>query len=441
MDFPAQVNTVLRRLRDAGFPAYAVGGCVRDRRMGAEPKDYDVTTAALPQQIEAVFAGEKLIETGLKHGTVTVLTGGMPVEVTTFRVDGAYSDARHPDAVTFTASLAEDLARRDFTVNAMAWDPEEGLVDPYGGAADLTDRVIRCVGDPDKRFSEDALRILRALRFSSTLGFVIEENTAAALRRNRALLERVSAERVAAELNQLLRGAAVKRVLLDYPEVLGVVLPELLPMRGFDQRNPHHVYDVLEHTAVAVEHVPPETAPRWAALLHDSGKPACFTQDENGVGHFYGHPAESARIADAALRRLRLDTATRERVVVLVRCHDRTIEPTETAVKRALNRFGPEAFFQLLALKRADNLAQSPEYRDRQTLYDELERLAREILERRECFSLKDLAVNGTDLIAAGVAPGPAVGAALRTLLDAVMDGRAENEKATLLAYLKENLL
>ena len=438
MEFPEQVNTALRRLREAGYTACAVGGCVRDRLMGAEPKDYDVTTAALPEQTEAVFAGERIIETGLKHGTVTVLLGGLPIEITTFRVDGGYSDARHPDAVRFTPSLTEDLARRDFTVNAMAWSPEDGLADPFGGADDLRNRLIRCVGDPDTRFREDALRILRALRFAAVLGFRIEERTADALHRNRALLDKVSAERIAAELCKLLCGDGVKPILLEYADVLGVVLPELLPMRGFDQRNPHHIYDVLEHTAVVVENVPPEPMLRWAALLHDSGKPATFALDAKGVGHFFGHPKVSAALADAALRRLKLDNATRERVVLLVQYHDVQIEPTEKAVKRALGKLGEEAFFQLLALKRADNLAQSPEYRGRLALCDQLEAIAREILRREDCFSLRDLAVKGGDLIAAGLRPGPALGAALDALLDAVIDGRVENERDALLAFLQK---
>ena len=438
MEFPEQVNTALRRLREAGYTACAVGGCVRDRLMGAEPKDYDVTTAALPEQTEAVFAGERIIETGLKHGTVTVLLGGLPIEITTFRVDGGYSDARHPDAVRFTPSLTEDLARRDFPVNAMAWSPEDGLADPFGGADDLRNRLIRCVGDPDTRFREDALRILRALRFAAVLGFRIEERTADALHRNRALLDKVSAERIAAELCKLLCGDGVKPILLEYADVLGVVLPELLPMRGFDQRNPHHIYDVLEHTAVVVENVPPEPMLRWAALLHDSGKPATFALDAKGVGHFFGHPKVSAALADAALRRLKLDNATRERVVLLVQYHDVQIEPTEKAVKRALGKLGEEAFFQLLALKRADNLAQSPEYRGRLALCDQLEAIAREILRREDCFSLRDLAVKGGDLIAAGLRPGPALGAALDALLDAVIDGRVENERDALLAFLQK---
>ena len=435
MVLPPHAASVLRRLRAAGHAAYAVGGCVRDSMMGLPPTDYDVATSATPEETLRVFSGERVVETGVKHGTVTVLIGEASVEVTTFRVDGAYSDARRPDAVTFTPSLPADLARRDFTVNAMAYDEREGLVDPYGGAADIAMRVIRCVGDPDTRFREDALRILRALRFAAVLDFSIEPETAAALRRNAPLLEKISAERVNAELCKLLCGRNVRAVLLDYGDVLGVPIPELLPMRGFDQHNPYHIYDIWEHTAAAVENAPPTVVLRLAALLHDVGKPPCFTLDEGG-GHFYGHATTGAEMADTILRRLRFDTATRERVVLLVREHC-GFELTERAVKRALNRLGQEAFFELLELMRSDNLAQSPALRYRQSWIDAVERLGREVLEKEACFSLKDLAVDGKDLIAAGYAPGPALGAALKTLLDAVIDGKAPNEKAALLAYLE----
>ena len=438
MQLPPYVNNALRRLEDAGFPAFVVGGCVRDARMGRTPGDYDAATAALPEETAAVFAGERVIGTGLKHGTVTVLLDGHPLEITTFRVDGAYSDARHPDAVRFTRSLEEDLARRDFTVNAIAYSPRRGLIDPFGGAEDLRAGLLRCVGAPELRFREDALRILRCLRFSSVLGFAVEPSTAAAALEHRALLGRISAERVAAELKKLVCGPDVRRVVLTQTDILGVVLPELLPMRGFDQRNKHHVYDVLEHCAAACEAVPPEPLLRMAALLHDVGKPDCFFTDEDGVGHFYGHDARGAEIVDAILRRLRYDNAGRERVTELVRRHGIRIEPDERSVLRCLRRWGPEFFFQLLALKRADTLAHAPgpKLTERMERYAALEALARALLARDACFSLKDLAVNGRDLLAAGYAPGPAVGQALDALLTAVTDGAVPNERDALLDYL-----
>ena len=441
LQLPPQVHTALERLNAAGFEAYLVGGCVRDALMGRTPGDFDLTTAALPEETAAVFAGERVIETGLKHGTVTVLLGGMPLEITTFRVDGAYSDARHPDAVSFTRSLREDLARRDFTMNAVAWSPAAGLADPFGGADDIRAGVIRCVGEPGTRFREDALRILRCLRFAATLGFRIEPATAEAARENRALLARISAERVAAELKKLVCGPDVRRVVLEETDILGAVLPELLPLRGFDQRNPNHCYDILEHAAAVCEALPPEMPLRLAGLLHDVGKPECFFTDDAGVGHFYGHAQRGAELVEPLLRRLRFDNESRERITELVRRHDMRIEPTETGVLRALRRFGPDFFFQLVRLKRADALAHAPgPARDERVRRSEaLEALGRALLERSACVSLKDLAVNGRDLLAAGYAPGPELGKALNTLLDAVTDGQVENEKAALLGFLAEN--
>ena len=440
LSLPDHVNTALNRLEDAGFAAYVVGGCVRDALMGRTPGDYDITTDAAPEQTAAVFSGERVIETGLRHGTVTVLLRGQPLEITTFRVDGAYSDARHPDTVRFTRSLEEDLARRDFTVNAIAYSPRRGLIDPFGGAEDLRAGLLRCVGAPELRFREDALRILRCLRFSATLGFAIDPAAAAAAREERALLGRISAERVAAELKKLVCGAQVRRVVLAETDILGVVLPELLPMRGFDQRNKHHISDVLEHCAAACEAVPAEPVLRMAALLHDVGKPDCFFTDAEGVGHFYGHAERGAELCDAILRRLRFDNESRARITQLVRQHGIRIEPNERSVLRCLRRFGPDFFFQLLALKRADTLAHAPgpKLDERMARYAALEALAHELLAREACFSLRDLAVNGRDVLAAGVSPGPAVGQALDALLSAVTDGLVPNERGALLAYLEQ---
>lgn len=433
---PAEVCGALERLEAAGYEAWAVGGCVRDALRGVEPGDYDLTTAALPEETKRVFDGARVIETGLRHGTVTVLTGGRALEITTFRIDGAYTDARHPDAVRFTRSLRDDLARRDFTVNAMAYSPRRGLADPFGGQTDLAARRLRCVGDPDLRFSEDALRVMRAARFASTLDFALEPETAAAALRHRAALTAVSAERIAAELVKLLCGPGVRRVLLDGIDLLAPVLPELARQKGFDQRHPCHIYTALEHTAAAVEAIAPEPVLRLAALLHDIAKPDCFTLDEAGTGHFYGHPERGAEMADAILRRLRFDTATRERVVLLVRWHDRPIEPTPAAVRRALSRLGEEAFFQLIALKRADNFGQGEVLRCRQREYDALEALAREAIAAGQCLSLRTLAVNGDTLRRCGVAPGPEMGRLLQSALDAVLSGAVPNEKAPVLALL-----
>ena len=324
---PAPALEALERLERAGHAAYLVGGCVRDSLLGRVPGDWDITSSALPEQTEAVFAGERIIETGLKHGTVTVLLGGLPLEITTFRTESGYADHRHPDTVVFTPSLEEDLARRDFTVNAMAWSPARGLVDPFGGRADLERGLIRCVGDPKQRFDEDALRILRALRFAAQLDFAIDPATAAAALALRQSLELVSRERLAVELTKLLCGPAVRRIVTEYWPILALPLPELAPMAGLDQRSPYHCYDVLEHSAAAAEAVPPDKILRWAALLHDAGKPACFTLDEQGRGHFFGHAKPGAELARAALTRLRFDKDTVRRVAALVELHDYPIDP------------------------------------------------------------------------------------------------------------------
>lgn len=427
-----QAERALALLRAGGFEAWLVGGCVRDFLLGRTPKDYDLATNAMPKETEDLFREFSVIETGLRHGTVTVLLEGLPLEITTYRVDGPYSDTRHPDQVQFTSSLREDAARRDFTVNAMAYHPEAGLRDFFGGREDLAQKRIRCVGNPDVRFREDALRMLRGVRFASVLGFSVEEKTRGAIHRNRMLLSRVAPERVAPELCRLLCGEKAGDMVLDYTDLLGVVIPELLPMAGFDQKNRHHCHDVLTHTAAALDQTPPEVVLRLAVLLHDIGKPRCFSQDGQGEGHFYGHAGVSANLAEDILRRLRLDNATRERVVTLIRYHDSVLEADPRLVRRWLGRLTPEIFFQLLQVQRADNLGQAPAYWNRQKQYDRLEGIAKEILASQACFSLKTLAVNGKDLLALGYR-GPEVGKILQTLLHQVMDGKVPNEKNLLL--------
>lgn len=438
---PPQALTALARLRDGGYEAFLVGGCVRDSLLGRVPEDWDLTTAARPEQVQAVFSGQRLIETGLKHGTQTLLLDGLPLEITTYRTESAYTDHRHPDAVTFTASLREDLARRDFTVNAMAWSPETGPVDPFGGREDLQRGVIRCVGDPLRRFDEDALRILRALRFSAQLGFPIAPETAEAANALRGTLELVSRERIAAELTKLLCGADARRVIMAHWEILAVPLPELGPMAGLDQRSRYHCYDVLEHCAAAVEAVPPEKLLRWAALLHDVGKPRTATVDADGAGHFYGHAAVGAAMAEEILTRLRFDRDTVRRVTALVELHDYPIAPPEGSAERAIRRMiaklGEEDFFRLLALKRADGLAHHPDYRERAAACDKIEARARALLAQKAVFSRKDLAINGADLLTLGVPRGTAVGALLETLLDEVTSGQTPNDRAVLLDRAK----
>lgn len=434
ISLPQPVRQALRCLNAAGYEAYVVGGAVRDWIRGIpRANDWDIASSALPQQVEQVFSGQRCIETGLKHGTITVILGGMPLEITTFRLDGAYSDHRHPDAVQFTRSLREDLSRRDFTMNALAYHPEAGLVDYYGGQEDIARRLVRCVGQPDRRFDEDALRILRALRFSSAFSMQVEGETAAAIHRCAPLLQSVAAERIQSELTRLLCGSDAGRILEAFSDAAAVPIPELVPLFGLDQRNPHHNRDLWAHTAAAVSAAPAEPVLRWAALLHDIGKPDCMTIDGGGTGHFYGHAARSAAMAEAILTRLRFDTARREQIVTLIRLHDQPILPERRVLMRLLNRLGAGAARQLIALHRADTLAQAPMCQGRLADYDLAEALLDCILREKACFSLRDLAVNGRDMLALGLR-GPQVGAALEQCLHAVMEGAAPNERTALLA-------
>ena len=436
LKIPAYVREMLTALETAGHQAYCVGGCVRDSLLGRTPEDWDVTTSALPEETMKVF-GDQAIPTGLKHGTVTVCCQEGKVETTTFRRDGAYADHRHPEQVTFTPDLTEDLTRRDFTVNAMATDLRGTVYDPFDGQADLQEGILRCVGDPERRFSEDALRILRCLRFAAVLGFSIEPETGKALMTCRDLLREMAPERVHEELTKLLCGPWAPAVLRQYPQVVGAVLPEILPMVGFDQRNGHHCYDVWEHTLHAMEKVKPEPELRLTMLLHDIGKPNCFTVDGLGCGHFYGHPAESARMAEAMLGRLRAETVLRETVVQLVAWHDRNIPRTRPGVARALGALGERDLRRLLDVKRADNLAQAPAYRFLQGEIDRAECILDQLLVEGACVSLRQLAVNGRDLLAMGLS-GPAVGQTLRELLNAVLDDSLPNERHALLAAVRD---
>ena len=389
MTLPAQVHMALDRLKAAGWEAFVVGGAVRDALRGCAAGDWDITTNAEPEQVEQVFSGERLIETGLRHGTVTVLLDGLPLEITTYRVDGGYSDHRRPDSVTFTRSLRADLLRRDFTINALAYHPRAGLVDICGGAEDLAHGIVRCVGEPERRFREDGLRILRALRFASVLGFTIEPETAAAIHRCAELLRYLAAERVLSELTKLLCGQNAGAVLREFSDVLAVPIPELRPMFGFAQHNPHHDRDVWQHTVAVVEHIPPEPVLRWAALLHDVGKPPCFSLADDGVGHFYGHAAKSTELADAILTRLRMDTAGRTRITQLIRYHDLPIAPEPKPIRRLMHKLGVEPVRQLFALHIADTCGQSAICAGRVQTYQEAGRVLDKLLAADACFSLR----------------------------------------------------
>ncbi|MBR5520656.1 MAG: HD domain-containing protein [Oscillospiraceae bacterium] len=428
-----RAKTALEILGDHGFEAFVVGGAVRDRLMGDIPGDYDITTNATPDKTVELFSRYKVIETGLRHGTVTVIIDGQPLEITTYRTESAYSDTRHPDSVQFTNSLQEDCARRDFTINAICYNPQLGIRDYYNGENDIKNKVIRCVGDPVQRFEEDALRILRAVRFASVLGFEIEDKTKEAVFSCAHLLKNISAERIYTELQKLLCGKNVKKVLLEYTQVLDVFMPQIMPAKGFDQKNYHHIYDVLEHTAVAVENIPPVPQLRMAALLHDFGKPATFTQDEKGVGHFYNHGEISWQMACDILKKLKVSAEDYQLITTLVRYHDYPVLPNEKSVRRALNKFGEETLRMLLLLKRADNRGQNIADFDRKEEYDALEKVIDDVIRQRQCFSLKHLAVNGTDLIDMGVPPSPQTGYILNALLEMVINDDIPNHKEILL--------
>ncbi|MBE5805040.1 MAG: HD domain-containing protein [Clostridiales bacterium] len=433
-DLPAGAAFIISQLNDHGHRAYVVGGCVRDSLLGLEPKDWDICTSALPEEMQRIFRGQHVVETGLKHGTLTLVLDHVPYEVTTFRVDGEYTDHRHPDEVRFVQDVREDLARRDFTVNAMAYHPQEGLVDAFGGQEDLAAGVIRCVGEAERRFDEDALRILRALRFASTYCFAIEEKTAAAVHNLKATLQGVAAERIRVEVAKLLCGKGAGDILRSYHDVIGQVIPQIKPMVGFEQHTPHHRYDVWEHTIRAVEAVPATEVLRLTMLLHDSGKPAAFTMDENGVGHAYGHQKISAEIAEEVLSFLRVDNATHDRVLLLVKYHDIRMNTERTLLKRRLHKFGEEALWQLIDVQRADAMGKGTAT---ETEIDErigaLRQALAELIASRPCVTLKDLALRGGDLIQAGVGKGKAIGACLDYLLHEVMAERLENRREALL--------
>lgn len=437
MILPPQVNTAISMLYAAGYEAFLVGGAVRDYvRDNSPAKDWDITTNALPAQVESVFSGYHLIETGLKHGTVTVVIDHEPIEITTYRIDGDYSDHRHPDSVHFTRSLKEDLERRDFTMNALAYSPQKGIVDLVGGRKDIEDGIVRCVGDPNHRFQEDGLRMLRALRFASVNGMRIEEATAAAIHRNKNLLQNIAAERIQVELTKLLCGKGATAILRDYADVIAVPIPELVPMFCFEQHNPHHDRDVWEHTVAVVNSIVPEPVLRWAALLHDAGKPQCFVIGDDGFGHFYGHAAQSTSIADSVLSRLRFDNASRERIVHLIRYHDMPITADRKLVKRLISKHGEDVARQQIELHIADTLGQSDICRHRLTIFDEVNVLMDEIIRDDGCFSIKDLAVDGYDMMTLGL-QGPFIGQMLQKCLAAVLDEQVSNDHDALMTFAK----
>lgn len=438
IELPRKVVLIIKNLQRHGYDAYAVGGCVRDSILNRKPEDWDITTSAKPEQVKRIF--RRTVDTGIEHGTVTVLIGKDGFEVTTYRVDGLYEDGRHPKEVTFTSRLEEDLKRRDFTINAMAYNDDERLVDAFGGMRDLNYHLIRCVGDPKERFSEDALRILRAVRFSAQLAFPIEPETAEAIKSLAPNLEKISAERIQAEL--------VKLLVSDHPEriqdacelgITKVVLPEWDDMVGVKQNTPHHKYDVAAHTVHALQNVKNDKVLRLTMLFHDMGKPVMKTTDENGRDHFKGHAIASEQIAKTVMKRLKFDNDTIRIVTKLVAYHDYRMEPTGANVRRAMHEIGVELFPYYLAVRLADTKAQSSyERRGKLENIIQIRELYRNALRNKECVILKDLAVTGTDLINLGIAPGKELGTLLNELLDMVIEDPAWNQKGKLCDYVKE---
>lgn len=438
ISLPEAVQKIIRSCQEHGQAAYAVGGCVRDSLLGRVPGDWDIATSALPQEVKDIFP--KTIDTGLAHGTVTVRMDGQSFEVTTYRLDGEYEDSRHPKQVTFTDSIRDDLARRDFTINAMAYNDDSGLIDPFGGQKDLSDGVIRCVGDPDARFSEDALRMLRAVRFSSQLGFRVLPEVQNAMCRCAGRICAVSAERVREELTKtvLANGSQAFRILYG-TGLMDIFLPELARCFRTPQIIKYHLYDVGTHTLSVTEHVPAAPALRYAALFHDLGKPEKKTLDPDGTTHFKGHAEVSVRLAEQIMRRLKFDNKTMDQVLRLVKYHDREIVLTKKAVKRAVFDVGEDIFLSLLDLKRGDALGQNLLYsRPRLAVYDEIEQIYHHCREEQEAFSLRDLAVNGRDMIRLGFS-GRQIGVMLSHLLDHVLECPEDNHKEILENILEKN--
>ncbi len=429
---PHQVWQVIDRLEGQGFEAYIVGGCLRNTLLGLPVNDWDMTTSAKPEEMKRCFFDLRTVDTGIKHGTLTVLIDGMALEITTFRNDGEYLDNRHPSEVTFSRSIEEDLCRRDFTVNAMAYHPARGLVDLFGGRADLQARSIACVGDPEKRFCEDGLRILRALRFAAVLDFSIDPETARAIHACRHLLENIAAERIREEFCKLICGSGAVRILREYHDVIAVFLPELERCVGFAQNTKYHCYDVFEHTLEALREAPKELVTRLAVLFHDIGKPLCYTEDEAG-GHFKGHGDLGMSLTEGIMKRLRFDNQRISRVTRLVEFHDREIPATEQSVKRLMNRMSDADISILMEVKRCDRLAHAKGYRETSRVLTEIPRLVQEIRAQNACLTLKELQIGGEELIALGIPKGKEIGRILNSLLESVLDGELANDREMLL--------
>lgn len=439
MTLPSYVLSAIQTIENEGYEAYVVGGCVRDSLRNSAPNDWDITTSATPDEILKIFSYTKCIEVGKKHGTICVIIDGQKLEITTYRIESGYSDTRHPDSVSFSSSVCDDLSRRDFTINAIAYNPNKGFVDLFGGKEDIQSKTIRCVGNPSERFKEDALRILRALRFSSQLSYSIDNITKAAILEFAPLLKNISKERIYEEMTKILCGNNVENVLIEYASVFTIIIPELEACIGFEQNTPWHCYDVYTHIAKTVANIDNTPIYRWTMLFHDIGKPEKYVTDQNGIGHFHGHPIVSEKIANKRLKELHADSKSINTICCLIKNHDTRLELNQKNVLKLLNKLGKKIVWMLIDVQNADHKAQNPEKWEQCSKYEhEFRKILAEIDEKALCFTLSDLSINGKDLEELGYLEGIDIGNLLNDALNAVIEGICKNEKKELIQYIKE---
>lgn len=434
---PKQIIKAIRLLNEHNYEAYLVGGSVRDLLQAKIPADFDLTTSATPEQNMRVFSEYQTIPVGLKYGTIKVIIDQMPVEITTYRVEQGYSDHRHPDTIKFSTDLKQDLSRRDFTINALAFHPEEGLVDPFSGYHDLNNKIIRTVGQPEERFSEDALRILRALRFASSLNFAIDQNTKIAIKSHQLLLKNIAVERINQEFSQIMVSSNINSILTEYRDLFAVFIPELRKSFDFEQRNPYHAFDVFRHTVEVISNTPPQLDLRLAALYHDLGKPDTFSIDDQGIGHFYNHPKKSAQIARTNMQELKFEKKLIDTVETLVLYHDYPLELDKTILKRRLHKFGEKMLDKLITLKKADTMGKAKTIQTEQVAYlNEISLMIDQIVRTKPALQITDLEIDGNDAIRLGL-QGPEIGRALGEIFELVLTEQLENKRKPLLEVLK----
>ena len=438
IECPGYVNTAFRLLEQSGFDVFAVGGCIRDSIMGKKPNDWDMTTSSTPDETMEVFKDFRVIPTGIKHGTVTVIIDGMPLEITTMRIDGEYLDNRRPETVLFTKNIEKDLSRRDFTVNAIAYSHMSGFIDPFGGKRDINAGIIRCVGDPDRRFEEDALRIIRALRFASVLNFAIDDKTSESIMRNKQLLKNVAVERIRVELVKLLQGVGVERILNEFKDVFFDIIPELKIIDGFPQSTPYHIYDVWGHTVKVVANVKNTPELRVAALLHDIAKPLKYYSDDNGIAHFKGHPELSAKMSMEILKKMRFSNSEIDTICKIITLHDTRPDGNKSKIAHLCSEYSPEIVKLTLELMRGDAAGKNPKYYNNDILsYDRAEKQIEDIVQNNLCLNVTDLDINGRDIINLGY-KGRDISIILNKLLKLVIDEKVCNKKEQLLDEVKK---